>query len=57
MTDADADKIMLDALALMQVLSSLRLPKGTKLVGTLEGTEVHRKDGISYLVRPIEPRD
>lgn len=51
-----SDSIMADALALMQVLASLKLPKGTRLVGTREGTEVHRKDGVSYIVRPIAPR-
>lgn len=51
-----SEAIVKDALALMQVLASLKLPKGTRLVGTREGTEVHRKDGVSYIVRPIAPR-
>lgn len=53
--EADSEKIMMDGLALMQVIASLKLPKGTKLIGKREGTEVHRKDGISYLVRVIPP--
>lgn len=50
------DKTMLDALATMQIIASLKLPKGTTLVGTKAGMEVHRKDGISYIVNAIEPR-
>ena len=53
--EADSEKIMMDALALMQVIASLKLPKGTKLIGRSGGTEVYRKDGTSYLVRVIEP--
>lgn len=54
--DGLSPSVVMDALALMQVLATLKLPKGTVLVGTREGTEVHRKDGVSFLVRPIAPR-
>lgn len=53
---APADVIAQDARALVRVLESLNLPKGTLIRGTRHGTEVHRKDGVSYIVRPIAPR-
>jgi len=45
--------IMKDALLNFQVISSLKLPKKTRIIGTKEGHEIHRPDGISYLVNPI----
>lgn len=51
----DPDKIMVDALRMMQIIASLKPPKGTRLVGRGGVMEVHRKDGISYSVRPIDP--
>lgn len=53
---ATEEKIMTDSLALFQVISSLKLPKKTRLIGTKAGTEVHRPDGVSYLVSVIPPR-
>lgn len=53
----DDNKIMLAALALTQVLASLRLPKKTRLIGTRNGTEVHRPDGVSYLVSVIPSKE
>ena len=50
------DAIAAEAVAMAEVIMSLKLPKGTRIVGTREGTEVHRKDGVSYVVRPITPR-
>lgn len=44
------------ALALFQIIATLKLPKSTRLIGTREGTEVHRPDGVSYLVKAIPPR-
>lgn len=55
MSDAD-EKIMIDALATMQIIASLKLPKKTRLIGTRDGMEVHRPDGISYRVQTIPPR-
>lgn len=49
--------VMTDAVAMACVLLTLKLPKGTRLVGTRAGTEVHRPDGVSYLVKAIPSRE
>ena len=51
------DKIISDALALVAVIESLKLPKGSRIRGTRDGTEIHRPDGISYLIKPLAPED
>lgn len=48
--------IMKDALLNFQVITSLKLPKKTRIIGTKDGHEIHRPDGISYLVKPIPPK-
>lgn len=45
-----------NALLIQQTIESLKLPKGTRLIGGKDGIEVHRKDGVSYRVVPIKPR-
>jgi len=54
--DEKMTAIMMDALRDMQMIASLKLPKKTRIIGTKHGHEIHRPDGISYLVRVIEPR-
>lgn len=54
MTDEN-EKIMMDALATMQIIASLKLPKKTRLIGTRDGMDVHRPDGISYRIQTIPP--
>lgn len=52
MSRADVD----EALATMAMIATLKLPKGTTLVGSRDGVEVHRRDGVSYIVRLIPAR-
>jgi hypothetical protein len=55
-SDYDAGlETLKDALLVFQTIESLKLPKGTRLIGGKSGIEVHRKDGVSYRVIPIAP--